>query len=256
MTSVAIGSIKASPGATTVALALATVWPSPRRVLLADLDPAGGDVALRFGLPAEPNVATLAAARGELWPQHVLEHCQRLPGGLDVLASSPRGRRVVQAALAQLDAARLVAALDKPAGVDVVADLGRLDPDSAALPAASAATVTLLVARPTATEISHAHRALSEISRVARRVAVLLVGERPYSAAEVAAALSVEVRALPVDRSAAAALSGDARWPRRLDRLPLLRALRQLAVDLIGDAHALPAAPARVVLPQVAEGQP
>ena len=255
MTSVAIGSAKGSPGATTVALALAAVWPGPRRALVAELDPAGGDIALRFGLEAEPNVATLAATRGELWPAKVLEHCQRLPGGNDVLVSSPRGKRVVHAALRQLDAARFVHALDKPAGVDVVADIGRIDPDSPALPAVAAATVTLLVAQPTAAEITHLRSVLDEVTGMARRVVVLLVGEKPYPSTEVADALAVEVRALPVDGRAAAVLAGEARRPGRMDRRPLLRALRMLALELTTGALNVPAATPRVAVPQVAEGQ-
>jgi len=211
---------------------------------------------LRFGLAAEPNIVTLAAARTDLAPPLVLDHCQRLPGGLDVLASSPRGKAVVRAALTEMDTGRLVAALDKPAGVDVVADIGRIDPDSPVVPATVAATVTLLVARPNKAEITHLHRALPAVIEASRRVLVLLIGDTPYPAAEVADALRVEARALPVDTRAAATLSGDRRWPGRLERLPLLRAARSLVAELTAETHGITLPALRVAVPDIAEGTP
>ena len=46
MALIAIASDKGAPGVTTAALALAAVWPRP--VLLAECDPAGGDLVYRF----------------------------------------------------------------------------------------------------------------------------------------------------------------------------------------------------------------
>ena len=66
MALVAFASAKGSPGASTAALAVAALW--PRDVLLADCDPAGGDVALRMpdpdGAPLDPDrgLVSLAAA--------------------------------------------------------------------------------------------------------------------------------------------------------------------------------------------------
>ena len=62
MSLVALVSAKGSPGVTTTALALAGTWPENRRVLLAELDPAGGDLAPRFGLHADPGVVQLGSA--------------------------------------------------------------------------------------------------------------------------------------------------------------------------------------------------
>src|SRR5690242_12871160 len=44
---IALTSAKGSPGVTTAALALALCWPRP--VVLAELDPAGGDVLAGYG---------------------------------------------------------------------------------------------------------------------------------------------------------------------------------------------------------------
>ncbi len=62
---VVVGSAKGSPGVTTLACALGAVWPVQRRVLVAECDPAGGDIAVRFGLPARPGMTGFVfAARG------------------------------------------------------------------------------------------------------------------------------------------------------------------------------------------------
>src|SRR5213082_2278010 len=91
MALIAIASDKGAPGVTTAALALAAVWPRP--VLLAECDPAGGDLVYRFPavggghLDPRRGVLSLAVvARRGMQPQQVWEHVQRLHGGLDVLA--------------------------------------------------------------------------------------------------------------------------------------------------------------------------
>lgn len=81
---------KGAPGVTTAAVAIAAVWPRP--VLLAECDPAGGDLVYR--LPAEDGgmlnparglLSLAATARRGLRAEQVWEHTQRLAGGLDVL---------------------------------------------------------------------------------------------------------------------------------------------------------------------------
>src|SRR6201990_669347 len=90
MALIAIASDKGAPGVTTAALALAAVWPRP--VLLAECDPAGGDLVYR--LPAGDGgrraqrracLSLAVAARRGLQPQQTWEHVQKLHGGLDVL---------------------------------------------------------------------------------------------------------------------------------------------------------------------------
>jgi len=90
MALIAIASDKGAPGVTTAALALAAVWPRP--VLLAECDPAGGDLVYRFPaadgghLDPRRGVLSLAVvARRGMQPQQVGEHAQKLHGGLDVL---------------------------------------------------------------------------------------------------------------------------------------------------------------------------
>ena len=71
MSMVALASAKGAPGVTTTAVALGAVW--PRRVLVAECDPAGGDLAARFRLPPEPNLVALgmAARHGQLTVEDV-----------------------------------------------------------------------------------------------------------------------------------------------------------------------------------------
>ena len=84
MALIAIASDKGAPGVTTAALALAAVWPRP--VLLAECDPAGGDLVYRFPavggghLDPRRGVLSLAVvARRGMQPQQVWEHVQKLP---------------------------------------------------------------------------------------------------------------------------------------------------------------------------------
>ena len=71
MALIAVAADKGAPGVTTTALALAAVWPRP--VLLAECDPAGGDLVYRFpgGRRRSPRPAPRAAQPGRgrpPWP--------------------------------------------------------------------------------------------------------------------------------------------------------------------------------------------
>lgn len=91
MALIVLAADKGAPGVTTAAVAIAAVWPRP--VMLAECDPAGGDLVYR--LPAEDGgmlnparglLSLAATARRGLRAEQVWEHTQRLVGGLDVLA--------------------------------------------------------------------------------------------------------------------------------------------------------------------------
>src|SRR5215475_11096401 len=91
MALIAVAADKGAPGVTTTSVALAAVWPRP--VLLAECDPAGGDLVYRLPGPdgglldRRRGLLSLAvAARHGLQPQHIGEHSQKLGGGLDLLA--------------------------------------------------------------------------------------------------------------------------------------------------------------------------
>ena len=249
---IALASLKASPGVTTTALALAATWPAAGRRLLVEADPAGGDLGLRLGLPADTGLAGLAAAaRHGHEPGMAWRHARQLDGEVH-LVTAPAGAEQAIACVAALAAAGLpqeLAAGPEPA----LADCGRLYPGSPALAVVAAAEVTLLVIRPLISELAHLEPRARGLQEAGVRLALVLApggrrpaGEPAYPAEEVSATLGIPVAGtLPDDPRAAGHLTvspGDARAARRL---PLLRAAASLAVALAAD-HA----PAAAAVPQ------
>jgi hypothetical protein len=240
MAYIAFASAKGSPGVTTAVAALAATWPVDRDLIVAELDPAGGDLIVRFDLAPEPGLVTLAAAgRRELGPGTLLAHTQSLPVADRATGEGAASRRALLApvsaeqASASLTALRggLVAAL---AGLDadVLVDCGRLDPSSPAFDVAMGADLLVMVARPVVSEVHHLSTRLASIS--SRAVSVLMVGDRPYEVSEVAGAVGAEaLGTLPADGRAASALTdGHANALRVLRRSRLLRDARALAESL------------------------
>jgi hypothetical protein len=172
MALIAVAADKGAPGVTTSALALAAVWPRP--VLLAECDPAGGDIVYRLpgagGTRLDPwrGLLSLAVtARRGVTPAQIWEHVQKLRGGLDVLlgvATAEQGSSLdplwdaIGAALAALP------------GADVIADCGRLGPDGPYYGLLGHAAAVVLVVQPS----------LGEVIRLRDRAAALsaAVGRR------------------------------------------------------------------------------
>jgi len=233
MSVIALASAKGSPGVTTTALALAAVW--PRRVLVADCDPSGGDLAGWLGQPSTPGLVTLGPlARRGLGPAEVWAQTQPAGGSLRVLTgfARPDQARAVMALWQQLPVA--LARL----GVDVLADCGRLDPVSPALAVARAADVVAVLARPDAAGVAHLEPCLRLLSDQGAAPVVVLLGDRPYRPAAVAAALAergvgagVAGVVLP-DPAAARRLAGGPGSDRALARSLLIRSARLLADTL------------------------
>jgi hypothetical protein len=238
MTAVALGSMKQAPGVTTTALAIAAVWPAHRRVLVAEVDPSGGDLAARYDLPVDRGLASLTAAR-DRHPGSAWAHVQELPGGLPVLAG-PASEAETEMAL-RVVGSRLRSLVG--ASADLIADCGRLHAHSAALPVAESSDLLLIVARPQRCELVHVAARLPALRSMTRSIALVLTGGGPYPAAEVAEALGVEVLGeLPHDELGAEFLSG--RRPlRSVSRLPLFRAARALVRRLeLGEEPLAPVA--------------
>jgi MinD-like ATPase involved in chromosome partitioning or flagellar assembly len=159
---------KGGPGATTLAVGLAGAWAATGRpVLLADLDPAGGDVAahlpvedLRRGvapllgvvgsrLDAEAVAAESTMAGGNLW---VLNGLPR-PDTAGLL--QPAATEALLAAVRALDAVELV-----------VVDPGRLLPGSVAAVVLEAADAGVLAVRPDLPGALAARRALDAVGNL------------------------------------------------------------------------------------------
>jgi hypothetical protein len=227
--------VKGANGASTGALAVASVWPRDRKVLFAELDPAGGDLAARFALAPDPGLVQLSAGfRHALAAEEVWSHTQTLPGGVPVLvgpASAQQGH-----ALGHLweHLGPVLAALPD---TDVIADCGRLEPGSPVLELVDHAAILVFAARPTLEGVAHLR------ARIAARpsdapIGVVLTGDRPYSAPEVEAAVGVKViGVLPRDDRAAAMLNGEPGSPTALSRSGLVRTARDVATAIAAVAR-------------------
>jgi len=261
---ISLTSLKGSPGVTTTALALAAAWPAPRR-LLAELDPAGGDLEIRLGMPAGGGgLAGLAAAARRPQSGHSpWPFARELAGGLHVLPAPP-GAEQAGACLRTLSAAGVLRRLAAEAagGEEVViADCGRLDPGAVTAQSGVLADVVLVVTRPSLSDLAHLAGRLEAIAQHAKAAGLVLVtgaglprGDPAYPAAEISQALAVPVLAsMPADpRGVAALLAGRGQPARAGRRLPLVRAARDLAAVVAG---ALPPGPGPVPGPGDAGGQ-
>lgn len=231
MSIVVVGSLRGSPGATTLVVALSAVWARAGRApLVVEADPDGGVLAARLGLGLHPSLTDLAVrARGGVRPDEVWESTQTLPGGGPVVVAHPSPEQC-QATLRN-GSDRLAELLASVPGHDVLVDAGRLRPGSPALPLVEAASLVLVVVRPRLEDLATAAQRLGGLNHLGN-VGLVLVGDAPYSASDVAAALGVKVLAvLPVDARGAAALGGVA-VAKGAARLPLMRSARTLAGDL------------------------
>jgi hypothetical protein len=189
MALVVIGSAKAAPGVTTLTVALAAV--SPGRTVAADLDPEGGDLALRYralnGSPLDPETGLLSlavtlrgdqsgpvratgfrsvppvrletgaetgaadAAAGYGGPGPVENHLQTSAGGLEVLLGVNGPDQAVGLGPLWTPLGR---ALAETPGT-VFADCGRIGPASPALPVIRQADAVILLARAEVEELAH-----------------------------------------------------------------------------------------------------
>lgn len=246
MSLLVFGSVRASPGVTTTALAVAGCL---RRRLVVEADCDGAVLALRYGLSAEPGLTTLAAAEGHPDAGEVLAHAQALPGEVPVLVGPDSPDQAVALWRSAGDRlAGVFAALDR----DVVVDAGRLSPTSPALSLLPAASAVLVVTRPRAEELVPVARRLPALRRLNPSVVPVLVGDRPYSATTVASEMGCEVAGVVADDPKAARALVEGGSPGALARSALARTAATLTEALVvagerpgsttGDSDATPVA--------------
>lgn len=244
---IALTSAKGSPGVTTAGLALTLSW--QRRVILAELDPAGGEVLAGFGRAQLPvgglGELVFAARRGGL-EQQLFAHLVRLdeagkalllPGLVDPSAARGIDWNRLATALAGLD----------EQGTDVLADCGRLRAESFPTAILHHAITVVVVTGSTLRAVHAAKLAVADLRALlaetptgggALRALVVGPGE-PYTVREVGTALDVPViGVLPHDRKAAPVLSDGAPAGRSFSQSVLLRAARTAAADLASFAAA------------------
>lgn len=253
----ALAAGKGSRGVTTAAIALAAVWPTPRRVVLAECDPAGGSLAVRFGLRPSPGLVSLGSvARRGLESGDIWAHVQALPGsGLEVLLAPAWAEQSIALGGLWATLPHALAGLD----ADVVVDCGRLTPGSPVEPLLRAADLVVLVCTPTAEGVHQLQGRITALGALGVRPRVLLVGESPYDVQEVQRLLDVETRAevigaLAADAHAAGVLSGEPGGERRFTRSLLVRSARQAAERLNALLEKPPAAPPPVAAEPLPEG--
>jgi cellulose biosynthesis protein BcsQ len=167
----AVCAAKGSPGVSTAAVALGLTWATP--AVVADLDPAGGDLSLRYrdteGRPLDPDrglMSLAAAVRRGSEATDVAEHLQTAGGGLPMLVGVSRPEQVTALGASWQHVAQSLATLP---GHDVLADCGRILPGSATMPILTRANAILLLTRPTLEELFHLReriRALTESLRL------------------------------------------------------------------------------------------
>ncbi|HEY2562804.1 MAG TPA: hypothetical protein VGI44_03765, partial [Acidimicrobiales bacterium] len=121
----ALASLKGAPGTTTLACLVAATWPLDRRVVVAECDPCGGDLAARFELSTAKGCLSLATAARRDWDSvEVDPHIQRLPGGLEVLVGGSSSEMALAKSVTWANVNQAVVNVANT--VDVVVDLGRL----------------------------------------------------------------------------------------------------------------------------------
>ena len=233
MTLICFASQKGSPGATATALAVAASLDvrDGRRKLLLEADSTGGTLAIRYQLPVEPGLLTLAAAaRAGLTSADLWRHSRELPGGLPVIVC-PDGPEQVNAAMAA-SGAQLGRFLSELRDVDVICDVGRLAPESPALAFVAEASALLMVARPTAEQLQPAARRMIMLRQHVTNIGWVLIGEKPYGPAEVEQTYDFPVVGVIADdpRSVASFESGVV--TKRLRRHPFVRSATTLANTL------------------------
>lgn len=202
---IALASLKGSPGVTTFTVALAAQWPIHDRRLVVECDPAGGDLAMRFGLGASPGLASLtAAARQSADPAVVWEHAQTVAGGISVVGA-PVAEVQARAALHALTVPLLDHAAQQP-GVVVFADCGRLDTGSPAEAIVRQADVLVLVSGTQGDNLAHTAARVHDLARWTPRPALLLAG-RGYPTSTMERELGIPtVGRIPYDPAAAVTL--------------------------------------------------
>jgi hypothetical protein len=222
-----------SAGATTTALALTLTWPRP--VILAECDPAGGDILAGLfaghlhaprgllGVAFEAGrgvVAMSAGAGGHLAPLDG-------SGSRMFLAGLSDPRQAPGLAPAWPAIARSLAS--QPC--DVIADCGRLDAgDGQPASVLVEAELVAMVIRASLRQIAAARPRIEMLAQLRgglERVGLLLVVDKGHGSAEISRTLGVGVLArIPVDVRTAGVLSDGVGRPGNLDDRPLLRAAR------------------------------
>ena len=161
---ISLFSAKGSPGVTSAALVIASIW--PREVALVEADRSGSDVALRCraetggSLTPSPNILGLTTAARSDRNTEIASWGQRLANGIVVVPgiTSPAQANGLTTLW------RGVAAACKHHPHDVIVDLGRIDPNATDIPFLSLADVIVPVLSASFESLVHTREVLKNIT--------------------------------------------------------------------------------------------
>jgi len=231
---IAMFSLKGSPGVTTLACMLAASWPGPGIATVVEADPAGGDLAGRFGLSAKTGWPSLSAAtRRSDGIAAITPHLQKLPGGVPVLV----GALGLDRCAAGSQEAGILPMRDSIEGFQDVAiiDLGRLSVgDELSGSWLRAGDISVVVTSGEASAALQLRQRASELLDLCGgRVGLIVVGNGPYGCSSMSEFTGIEsLGDLPCDSVAAAVASGASGSARRLERSSLWIRAGRLAVTM------------------------
>jgi MinD-like ATPase involved in chromosome partitioning or flagellar assembly len=225
--------------ATTTTVALAAAWPGPEAPVVIEADPRGGSLAAWLDVPTTPSLSTAVASGAHRDPEAVAALVRTTPSGVRLL---PAPVRSVEARRSVAEAeAVLVPALAASDEHLVLLDLGRRSAADALAPLHSCDVCVVVhrqadqSSRAAVVGVERLAELVDVVAESGVAVVVAVVGAQPFDPREVGgfvvgARTDIATVALPVDPVAAAVLGGRSGVSaRRLARLPLLRAARQLA---------------------------
>jgi len=224
---------------TTTTVALASAWPASSEALIVEADPNGGDLTAWFDLPILPSLSTVVTSALDASWSEIDRHTRLAPSGLRLIPAPPSA---AEARRAVAESARWLApALAAQRSPVAIVDAGR-PTELTSHPFVASAAVTLVVhrqrsesARAAAVRLQRLADQLDEIATAHVGVVVAVIGAEPFDFDQIEAfvgesAGSTPVVGLPVDTLTAAVYAGRSGVSaRRLARLPLARAARQLA---------------------------
>lgn len=222
-------SAKGSPGVTTTALALAAVADDG---LVIELDPSGGSIECWTGATDEPGLTRVASGlRRPAGHGAVADHIVEVPRGVHSILAPTAGPYAESTVAMTRD--RLAPALRDLDGTTVVLDGGRWSRSQPTAHRVASCDLVGVVCAPTVDGVEGARWLIEPLqAEAAGKVVVLVVGERPYPASEVGAAVGVPAAgALTWDpRGVASLLARGA--GRGWARSPLARSARTVLAHL------------------------
>jgi MinD-like ATPase involved in chromosome partitioning or flagellar assembly len=235
MTLVALCSGKGSPGVSTLACVAGAVWPAERRIVIAECDPSGNDLAVRFRLSPRLGMTSLILASRRLEsPKAPFEvHTQPLPGGLEALVGpvSPDAAVSLDRELGALGLSII------PGEFDTLVDCGRI---LAGAPGQReiirTADHVVLLTRPDAAALAHATRALDFVRGLVTdgTSSVVVVGLSQFRDGEIEHVFrDAFLGVIPWDDKAAAMACGSPGKARTFARSGLVASTRDLVDRLL-----------------------